>query len=133
MAIPLKAYSNHYWERAMSKVGHAKINLIVFQSLEVKQSFGRVRNQIFHHELIIHWFYFLLQDLNQPQAQQGTRRAAEKRSGSRRDVPMHSRTSAFSEMPHSKPKPGISAVFAVSIRFCTENTGTSSYAYKHSS
>lgn len=33
---------------------------------------------------------------------------------------MHSRTSTFSEIPHSKPKPGISAVFAVSIRFWTE-------------
>lgn len=118
MAIPLKAYSNHYWEKAMSKVGRAKIN--IFQSLKVKQSFRRVRNQTFHREWIIQWFYFLLQDLNQPQARHGTRRAAEKSCGSRRDLPMHSRTSAFSEMPHSKPKPGISAVFAVSIRFYTE-------------
>lgn len=39
-----------YWERAMSKVGHAKINIIIFQSLEVKQSFRRVRNQTFNHE-----------------------------------------------------------------------------------
>lgn len=118
--FPLKAYSNHYWERVMSKVGNAKLNTILFQSLEVKQSFRRVRNQTFHHEWIKHWFYFLLQDLNQPQAWQGMRKATEKLSGSRTDIPMHSRTSAFSEMPHSKPKPGISAIFAVGTRFCTE-------------
>lgn len=69
--FPLKAYSNHYWERVMSKVGNAKLNTILFQSLEVKRSFRRVRNQTFHHEWIKHWFYFLLQDLNQPQAWQG--------------------------------------------------------------
>lgn len=114
----------------MSKAGHAKIIVIVFQSLEVKQSFRRVRKEMFHHKRIIFWFYFLLQDLIQPQAWQGTERAAEKPSGSRRHIPMYSRTFAFSVTPHSKPKPEISAVFSVSIRFCT---GTNSHAYKNSS
>lgn len=68
MAIPLKTYSNHYWEKAICKVGHAKIIIIIFQSLAVKQSFRRVRKQTFHHDWIILWFYFLLQDLIQPQA-----------------------------------------------------------------
>lgn len=120
MAIPLKTYSNHCWERAMSKVGHAKIIIIIFQSLEVKQSFRRVRKQTFHHEQIILQFYFLWQALTQPQARQGTERAAAKPSGSRREIPAYSRTFVFSEMPHSKPKPEISAVFSVSIRFCPE-------------
>lgn len=95
MAIPLKTYSNHYWERTMGKAGHAKIIVIIFQSLEVKQSFRRVRKETFHHEQILLWFYFLLQDLIQPQARQGTERAAEKPSGSRRDIPTYSRTFAF--------------------------------------
>lgn len=93
MAILLKIYSNHYWERAMGKVGHAKIT--IFQSLEVKQSFGRVRKQTFHHERFILLFYFLLKGFIQPQAQQGAKKAAQKPSGSRRHMPTYSGTFGF--------------------------------------
>lgn len=35
MVIPLQTYSNNYWEKAISKVGHTKIIVTIFQSWEV--------------------------------------------------------------------------------------------------
>lgn len=58
MAISLKAYSNHYWERAVSKVGHAKTNIIIFQSLEVKPSEGSGIKHFIMNELYIGFTYF---------------------------------------------------------------------------
>lgn len=40
MGIPLETHSNYYWERAISKVGHAEIIIIIFQSWEAGPSEG---------------------------------------------------------------------------------------------